>query len=125
MELTLHAPEDALLVQSWRPGQVRIQDQIHHTPLLLLPHQVKPWEAGPPRDWPADQLAEIALPLLQHGAELWLIGTGEQPGLPEPRLLAWLAGQGLGCDFMPSRAACHTWNILQADGRRAVMLLLG
>ncbi len=125
MELTLHAPADALLIRHWQPGQVRIGDRDHPLPLLLTPEHVQPWSAGPPRAWTPDQLQHHCQPLLEHRAELWLVGTGEEPGLPEPRLLAWLAGQGLGCDFMPSRAACHTWNILQADGRRAVMLLLG
>ena len=56
--------------------------------------------------------------------ELVLLGTGSKLQFPHPRLSACLTNAGIGMEVMDTGAACRTYNILVAEGRRAVAGLL-
>ena len=56
--------------------------------------------------------------------ELVLLGTGSKLQFPHPRLSACLTNAGIGMEVMDTGAACRTYNILVAEGRRAVVGLL-
>ena len=56
--------------------------------------------------------------------ELVLIGTGRRHVFPSADLFAPLIRDGIGVECMSTPAACRTFNILSAEGRRVVALLL-
>ena len=56
--------------------------------------------------------------------ELLLIGTGAAMNRPPADLMAALAARGLAVDFMDSRAAARTYNVLALEGRRVAAALL-
>ena len=56
--------------------------------------------------------------------ELVLIGTGRGHAFPSAGLFAPLIREGIGVECMSTPAACRTFNILSAEGRRVVALLL-
>lgn len=76
-------------------------------------------------DWAADTLAALipadfdALP----PAELLLIGTGATMARPPAALLAALTPR-LAVEYMDSRAAARTYNLLLGEGRRVAVALL-
>lgn len=53
-----------------------------------------------------------------------LLGTGARLRFPHPRLSAPLARAGIGLEVMDLQAACRTYNILAAEGRRVAAALL-
>lgn len=62
--------------------------------------------------------------LLALQPEIALLGTGNALRFPHPRLSASLINAGIGLEVMDTGAACRTYNILVAEGRRVVMGLL-
>ena len=60
----------------------------------------------------------------ERDPEVVLLGTGATHVFPSPGLLAPLTRAGIGVEVMSTPAACRTYNILDAEGRRVVALLL-
>ena len=56
--------------------------------------------------------------------EIVLLGTGDRQHFPHPRLLAPLTERRIGVEVMDTRAACRTFNILVAEGRRVAAALV-
>ena len=82
----------------------------------------------PVLDWPAagfDALDEDAFRFIaDQDPELVVFGSGRRLRFPHPRLLASLTGRGIGVETMDVYAACRTYNILMAEGRRVAAALL-
>ena len=89
--------------------------------LVVLPDQpVKTWDVGG-----LDTLGEDDLDFLGGlGVEIVLLGTGENLRFLQPRLLQSLAQARIGVEVMDTRAACRTYNILVAEGRKVAAALI-
>jgi len=62
-------------------------------------------------------------PLLQPDTEILILGSGWQPMLPPRDLVFSLAKRGVAVEIMDTPAACRTFNILLAEGRRPAAIL--
>ena len=62
--------------------------------------------------------------LVDWKPEILLLGTGAKFRFPDPSALAPLYRAGVGVEVMDTRAACRTYNILLAEGRRVVAALI-
>lgn len=62
--------------------------------------------------------------LLEWQPEIVLLGTGNSIRFPHPRLTADLTDARIGVDVMDFKAACRTYNVLTAEGRRVVAALI-
>ena len=60
----------------------------------------------------------------EQDPEIVIIGTGSRHVFPARELLAPLTHGGIGVEIMSTSAACRTYNLLSAEGRRVVALLL-
>ena len=60
----------------------------------------------------------------EQSPEIVIIGTGSRHVFPAREVLAPLTRRGIGVEVMSTSAACRTYNILSAEGRRVVALLL-
>ena len=89
--------------------------------LLVLPDRpVETWDVAG-----VDALRENDLALLGGlGVEIVLLGTGEKLHFLHPRLLQPLARAGVGVEVMDTRAACRTYNVLLAEGRKVAAALI-
>jgi len=56
--------------------------------------------------------------------ELLLLGTGRTVTLPPPSLRSYMNEIGIQMDFMDTRNACSTYNLLSEEGRRVAAALL-
>lgn len=78
-------------------------------------------------DWPPQTLAELVPDHLQAirelKPELLLLGSGNQMRFPSADQLAALVRMGIGYEVMDTAAACRTYNLLVAEGRRVVAAL--
>jgi uncharacterized protein len=119
MKFHLEAPT-ANVVTGFGEGWVRVGTDEYREGIVILPDRVI-------RGWaPAgfDALAaEDFATLLGSGPEIVLLGTGVRQRFAHPRLLAPLLAARVGVETMDTRAACRTFNILVAEGRRAVAAL--
>jgi uncharacterized protein len=60
----------------------------------------------------------------EPSVELLLIGTGATMTRPDEALRAAVAAQGWALEFMDSRAAARTYNVLVNEGRQVAAALL-
>ena len=62
--------------------------------------------------------------LREQDPEVVIIGTGSRHVFPSADLFSTLTHVGIGVEVMSTSAACRTYNILSAEGRKVVALLL-
>jgi len=102
-------------------GYVMVNAMRHESSLVVLPD--RPVEAWPVEG--VDALQEEDLQFLAGlGVEIVLLGTGECLRFLHPRLLQSLAQARVGVEAMDTRAACRTYNILVAEGRKVAAALI-
>jgi uncharacterized protein len=119
------APDDSgggYSIQGYDETAVVIRGQRHTGPLLVCPERVEsPWgEPGDPTALSAGQLDQ----LLALAPQVLLLGTGRTTRLPRPALLLPFSQRGIGVEIMATTAACRTYNLLSAEGRRVVAVLM-
>jgi uncharacterized protein len=121
--LKLHAdPLTALnTVTAYGPGFIDINQTRHHGHLLVCPD--RPVEGWNVPDF-ASLRSEDFQALAELAPEVVLLGTGERQRFVSPRLTAALASRGVGVECMTTAAACRTYNILMAEGRRVLAAFL-
>jgi uncharacterized protein len=103
------------------PGFVRLGIVEYRENILVTPEQiVTGWaRAGFDALAPEDFSAIAAL-----APEVALLGTGNVLRFPHPRLTRGLVEARIGLEIMDTAAACRTFNILAAEGRRVAAAIL-
>jgi uncharacterized protein len=120
--LKLHADTPTALntVTAYGPGFIEINKIRHTAAVLLTPDRVEPWAVEN-----FDALAETDFERLRDcHPEVALLGTGSRQRFPHPRLVRSLSNARIGLEVMTTPAACRTYNILMAEGRRVAAALL-
>ena len=121
-ELKLHADTPTALntVTAYGPGFIEINKVRHASAVLLTPDRVEPWAVAS-----FEALGEADLERLRALApEVALLGTGSRQRFPHPRLSRALTEARIGLEVMTTAAACRTYNILMAEGRKVAAALL-
>jgi uncharacterized protein len=79
-------------------------------------------------DWQPQIPADLAVPhmqqVLEFQPEIVLLGTGRSLRFPATEVIQVCHQAGAGFEVMDTGAACRTYNILAAEGRRVVAALL-
>ena len=109
------------VITAMGPGWIRVGPTEYRESLVLTPETVQPgWAAGG-----YEGLTEADFTaLLAHRPEVVLLGTGSTMRFPHPRLTRALTEARVGVEVMDTPAACRTFNILAAEGRRVTAALL-
>jgi len=81
-----------------------------------------------PVAWPVDRFDAITI---EHFAQIdatqpdvVILGTGNKQRFIHPRLIAALTARRVGVECMDNQAACRTYNILMAEGRKVALALV-
>jgi uncharacterized protein len=120
--LKLHADTPTALntVTAYGPGFIEINKVRHASALLLTPERVEPWPVET-----FEALTEEDFERLRAlNPEVALLGTGSRQRFPHPRLSRSLTEARIGLEVMSTAAACRTYNILMAEGRKVAAALL-
>jgi uncharacterized protein len=120
--LKLHADTPTALntVTAYGPGFIEINNVRHTSAVLLTPDRVEPWAVAS-----FEALGEADLERLRALApEVALLGTASRQRFPHPRLSRALNEARIGLEVMTTAAACRTYNILMAEGRKVAAALL-
>lgn len=114
MDLQLENDPLGYRVGSFVNNTVTIGEVRYTTSLIVTPEKVV-------RDWPPQHPGGLTIDdfgiILALEPELILVGTGNALRFPDSVILKGVIRAGIGIDFMDSRAACRTYNILAAEGR--------
>lgn len=81
-----------------------------------------------PAAWPVDQFEALAT---EHFAQIdaqqpdvVILGTGRRQRFVHPKLTTMLTARRIGVECMDNKAACRTYNILMAEGRKVALALI-
>ena len=103
------------------PGYVEVNRQRLESNLLVTPDSI---DLGWAPEGFAALTREDFAALLRFAPEIVLLGTGNELRFPHPRLTADLTAKRIGVDVMDVKAACRTFNVLSAEGRRVLAALI-
>jgi uncharacterized protein len=121
--LKLHQDSSGALntVTGYGADYVEVNLERHAGSIIVMPEvPVVPWPVQA-FDALTPELFAMLLPL---DPEVVVFGSGERLRFPHPRLTAALAAKRIGVEAMDFKAACRTYNILMAEGRRVAAALL-
>ena len=121
MKLHVDAPAGRNLISAYGEHYVAVNSVRHEKNLIVTPVEVVD-------DWLHGGFAALTgehfAALLAFKPEIVLLGTGSRMRFPAARLTRALADANVGCEVMDTFAACRTYNILVAEGRRVVAALI-
>ncbi len=114
-------PEEVQVVQSYGAGRFRISNVVYEHAVLVLPERTLRWDA----DGQSPLSIEALAPLRESGAiKILLVGGGKRALQIPAELRAWLREAGIVAESMDTGAACRTYGVLLAEGRRVAAALL-
>lgn len=122
--MKLHADRsDTPVVTAHGEGWIAIDGQRHEGNWVLSASGVRhPWQLA--TNIPGNDDFSTLSQTDDLPPELVLFGSGPRLTFPHPSALQGLMQQGIGVETMDTPAACRTYNILAAEGRRVVLALL-
>lgn len=108
-------------IQAYRPRQVTINHAGYTASVIVTPERLI-------SDWPPARFADLAPEHFETIAalapEIVILGTGKQLRFPPAKITRSLIQANIGLEVMDTGAACRTYNILMAEGRRVAAALL-
>jgi len=108
-------------VTSYDDNGVEINAARFDHSLLVLPET-------PPVAWPVpafDQLTAAHFEQIDATQpDVVILGTGKRQRFVHPKLTTSLTARRIGVECMDNQAACRTYNILMAEGRKVALALI-
>lgn len=121
MKLHLSNTAGLNLFTAYGEGFVTVNHEKYEKNLILLPESIiSEWSTATPATLDFADMSK----LLGLGVEIILLGTGKSLRFPPGALVRPFAPAGIGLEVMDLQAACRTYNILAAEGRKVAAALL-
>ncbi len=121
MKFTQESAADRNLIRAYGAGELRINDRLFRTAVIVSARTI----ATPSDLHAVGQLRpEHAAALLELQPEVVLLGTGPRQVFPDAAFGAGFLQAGIGFEVMDTGAACRTFNVLTAELRQVVALLM-
>jgi uncharacterized protein len=121
MRFTQDSSSATHLIRAYGAAELRINDEVHRETVIVSATSVI---AVPEVHEVGDLAAFDCSRILTLGPELVLVGTGPRQIFPAARFRSQFLSAGIGIEVMDTGAACRTFNVLVAERRRVVALLL-
>ena len=121
MKLHATATQQYQTVTGYEADWIEINAVRFDHSLIVLPEH-------PPVAWPVTSFealtaADFALVEAQH-PDVVILGTGAVQRFASAKLIGGLLSRHIGVECMENRAACRTYNILMAEGRKVALALI-
>jgi uncharacterized protein len=121
MRFTQDSSSDTNLIRAYGAGELRINNETYRETVIVSASTV----LIEPNIRDANDLAVLdASRILAQSPELVLLGTGPRQTFPNSSFRAQFLNVGIGLEVMDTGAACRTFNVLVAEQRRVVALLM-
>ncbi len=121
MRFTQDSTSATLLIRAYTAGELRINDDTYRETVILSATAV----LRQPEIRNMEDLAAVDRSrILALDPELVLLGTGPRQIFPAGSFRAEFLRAGIGLEVMDTAAACRTFNVLVAEQRRVVALLM-
>jgi uncharacterized protein len=121
MRFTQDTGASANLVRGYGNGELRINDDIYRSAIIVSASKLR----AAPDIGSVEDLARLdPSRILEFDPELILVGTGQRQIFPAAAFRAQFLSAGIGIEVMDTGAACRTFNVLVAEQRPVVALLM-
>lgn len=122
VDVTPLVKEGAQIIQAYEGGSFRVSGHLYDSAVLVFADQTMVWDVSDFNSLTAESFKT----LIDRADEIdvVLLGTGAQIAFLPHSLRNELKEAGLSVDVMDTGAACRTYNVLMAEGRRVVAALL-
>jgi len=109
------------MIRAVSPGEIRVGDRVIRTSVIIGAEDIIPdWPVSSTRDLDESSLA----PVLALAPDILLLGTGSALVFPGRDIHAGVLARNIGLEVMDTPAACRTYNILVAEGRKVIAALI-
>lgn len=121
MKLHATSTQQYQTITAYDDHSVEINAVPYRSSLLVMPEMA-------PVDWPVPSFDALTT---AHFAQIdavmpdvVILGTGARQRFIHPQLVAALTARRIGVETMDNPAACRTYNILMAEGRKVALALI-
>jgi uncharacterized protein len=121
-DITPMIPADRQVIDGYGPGQFCVAGGWRAGALLVLPDRTLPWTPPAFADLTIGDFGPVLA--AEPKIEILLLGCGGRAAFPSKQLRQDLRAAGVVVEPMDSPAACRTFNVLLAEGRRVAAALL-
>jgi uncharacterized protein len=119
LHLATHATQNAFT--AYGDGYVQVNDRKLTQSAIVTPEQIiEPWAI---LGFDALREEDFA-PLVALSPEIVLLGSGAKFRFLHPAITRALSAARVGVEIMDTAAACRTYNVLLAEGRKVVAALI-
>ena len=121
MRLSLDVDRSVNTIFAYAKGHISINDKKINRSVIITTERLV-------TDWPPQRFVDLETGhfewIVKLEPEIVLLGTGSHQQFPRPQLVRPLIERDLGVEVMDTAAACRTYNIIVAEGRRVAAALL-
>lgn len=109
------------LIQHLGSTGLRVQNRLwSHSVLIPAQGEIVPWPVAAPQELSVEHFTAVC----DLECELVIFGSGQRLRFPPPALLQPLMQRRIGLETMDTAAACRTFNILAAEGRKVLAAII-
>ncbi len=119
MDVTPLIRPDQKIIQSYAAGRFKISGLYHDGPVIVTPFTVREWTGAD-----IGNLDPGVFTAFRNETDVLLIGSGKTGALLLPQKRADFKAAGFSVEIMDTGAACRTFNVLTAEGRRVAAALM-
>ncbi len=119
------------VIDGYGPGCFSISGIMWRGAIIVLPHRTQAWTAaGAPEEARVASLEAASIESLaavtesSPAVELLLLGCGPEIEFVGEGLRTALRSRGIALEVLDTGAACRTYNVLAAEGRRVACALI-
>lgn len=122
MDVTPLVDRHSQIIQSYASGRFKVSGKGYEGSIVVTPKETRLWNGIDS----LDDITEEKLIALFEAADMdvWLLGTGAQAQFLPTEMRKSLKSKGYHIESMDTGAACRTFNVLIAEGRRVSAALL-
>jgi uncharacterized protein len=124
MDLTPLIPAGRQIVESYGGGGFRVSGRAWRGSILVFAEQTVALEAIDMGSIDATALAAVLESGRSGALELLILGCGSRMAMVPSELRQTLRDAGVVVEAMDTGAACRTYNVLMAEGRRVAAALI-
>ncbi|PZQ44032.1 MAG: hypothetical protein DI551_10950 [Micavibrio aeruginosavorus] len=123
MDVTPLIPEGRQIIQGYSADGFKVSGKSYDGAIIVTPAATSPWDA-PVAFAALDENSFTSLTEQADDIDVVLLGSGVRGEFFPPKLRQALKEKGLVIETMDTGAACRTYNVLMAEGRRVVAALM-
>jgi len=115
-------PKGQQVLSGYGGGGFKINNEFFPGSRLVLPGEHHGWDIAEASAITLESLAAVAA----HAEvlDLLIIGSGKNMAFIAPNIRAFFKERGIAVETMDTGAACRTYNVLLAEGRRVAAALI-